>query len=108
MFQIKTVSDIHPNEIFLTKEEYKTLKTANKKSKDGRLYIPNKEVAQSLNMKDMINYSIDEYHTLKIEGKYKLEYEQSKSLSRFWTEFRAWVTLCIALFAFILSIISII
>ncbi len=121
---IKTVSDIHPEEYYVTAKQYKAIK--NKKSKVP-FEIKDESVAQQLLMISFVkkeerrihrehNEDDDDWspiveetgkYILTTEGEYYLDYRKSKDKTHCMNEIRAWITLVIAIAGLGLSIYSI-
>lgn len=121
---IKTISDIHPEEYYVTSKQYKAIK--NKKSKVP-FEIKDGSVAQQLLMISLVkkeerrihrehNEEDDDWYPiientgkyiLTIEGEYYLDYRKSKDKTHYMNEIRAWITLAIAVAGLGLSIYSI-
>jgi hypothetical protein len=120
---IETIADFDPSKVHVTKEEYNTIK---RKKPDKPFAIKDEKLANALIMLDLIQrHEIDipkdapEYsvfcHTkpsgkyiLGVKGKRYLSYRKSLRSSKFWVEFRAWITLAIAFVSLLLSICSLI
>lgn len=121
----KTLKDIHPEEIYVTSEQYKAIK--HRKSHKP-FVIKNKKVANALIICSLIEEDeiiinedeVDENgdyvlprhaytgkYLLTPEGEYYLDYRQNENKAHFATEFRAWLTLAITLAGLVLSIYSI-
>lgn len=121
---IKTIADIHPEEYYVTSEQYKAIK--NRKSKIP-FEIKDESVAQQLLMISFVKKEERRIHRehdeddddwspiieetgkyiLTTEGKYYLDYRKSKDKTRLLNEIRAWITLAIAIAGLGLSIYSI-
>ncbi len=121
---IKTISDIHPEEYYVTVKQYKAIK--NKKS-DVPFEIKDKLVAQQLLMISLVKKEEKRIHRehskddddwspiiketgkyiLTTEGEYYLDYRKSKDKTHRMNEIRAWITLVIAIAGLGLSIYSI-
>ena len=121
---IKTISDIHPEEYYVTAKQYKAIK--NKKSKVP-FEIKDESVAQQLLMISLVkkeerrihrehNEEDDDWYPvieetgkyiLTTEGEYYLDYRKSKDKTHHMNEIRAWITLVIAIAGLGLSIYSI-
>lgn len=121
---IKTISDIHPEEYYVTSKQYKAIK--NKKSKVP-FEIKDESVAQQLLMISLVKKEERRIHRehnendndwsptiketgkyiLTTEGEYYLDYRKSKDKTHHMNEIRAWITLAIAIAGLGLSIYSI-
>ena len=121
---IKTISDIHPEEYYVTSKQYKAIK--NKKSKVP-FEIKDESVAQQLIMISLVKKEERRIHRehnendndwsptiketgkyiLTTEGEYYLDYRKSKDKTHHMNEIRAWITLAIAIAGLGLSIYSI-
>lgn len=121
---IKTISDIHPEEYYVTSEQYKTIK--NKKI-NVPFEIKDESIAQQLLMISFVkkeerrihrehNEDDDDWspiieetgkYILTTEGEYYLDYRKSKDKTHRMNEIRAWITLAIAIAGLGLSIYSI-
>lgn len=121
---IKTISDIHPEEYYVTTKQYKAIK--NRKSKVP-FEIKDESVAKQLLMISLIkkeekrihkdhNEGYDDWsptieetgkYILTTEGEYYLDYRKSKDKTYRLNEIRAWITLVIAIAGLGLSIYSI-
>lgn len=120
---IETIADFDPSKVYATKEEYNAIKW---KKSDKPFDVKDEKLANSLIMIDLITrHEIDipkddpEYsvfcHTkpsgkyiLSVKGKRYLAYRKSLRTSKFWVEFRAWITLAIAFVSLLLSICSLV
>lgn len=121
---IKTLSDIHPEDYYVTSKQYKAIK--NKKS-NVPFKIKDESVAQQLLMISLVtkeekrihrdhNEDDDDWspiieetgkYILTTEGEYYLDYRKSKDKTHRMNEIRAWITLAIAIAGLGLSIYSI-
>ena len=121
---IKTISDIHPEEYYVTSEQYKAIK--NKKI-NVPFEIKDESIAQQLLMISLVkkeerrihrehNEDEDDWspiigetgkYILTTEGEYYLDYRKSKDKTHRMNEIRAWITLAIAIAGLGLSIYSI-
>ena len=122
-FVIETIADFDPSTVHATKEEYNTIK---RKKPDKPFAIKDEKMANALIMLDLIKYhevrrpkDDPEYdimnsrmrtgkYILSVKGKRYLSYRKSLKSSKFWVEFRAWITLAIAFVSLLLSICSLI
>mgnify|MGYP001120821710 FL=1 len=121
---IKTISDIHPEEYYVTSKQYKAIK--NKKI-NVSFEIKDESIAQQLLMISFVkkeerrihrehNEDDDDWspiieetgkYILTTEGEYYLDYRKSKDKTHRMNEIRAWITLAIAIAGLGLSIYSI-
>lgn len=121
---IKTIVDIHPEEYYVTSEQYKAIK--NKKI-NVSFEIKDESIAQQLLMISFVkkeerrihrehNEDDDDWspiieetgkYILTTEGEYYLDYRKSKDKTYRMNEIRAWITLAIAIAGLGLSIYSI-
>ena len=121
---IKTISDIHPEECYVTSEQYKAIK--NKKI-SVPFEIKDESIAQQLLMISLVkreeprihrehNEDDDDWspiieetgkYILTTEGEYYLNYRKSKDKTHHMNEIRAWITLTIAIAGLGLSVYSI-
>ena len=121
---IKTISDIHPEEYYVTSKQYKAIK--NKKI-NVPFEIKDESIAQQLLMISFVkkeerrihrehNEDDDDWspiieetgkYILTTEGEYYLDYRKSKDKTHRMNEIRAWITLAIAIAGLGLSIYSI-
>ena len=121
---IKTISDIHPEEYYVTSKQYKAIK--NKKI-NVSFEIKDESIAQQLLMISFVkkeerrihrehNEDDDDWspiieetgkYILTTEGEYYLDYRKSKDKTHHMNEIRAWITLAIAIAGLGLSIYSI-
>lgn len=121
---IRTLSDIHPDQIYVTSKQYKVIKG---KKSNKPFKIKNVEIAQQLIILSLVKKEEKrkhrEYKTndeeweplfeetgkylLTPEGEYYIDYRMKQQKSHFWNEFRAWITLIIAIAGFALSVYSI-
>lgn len=118
---IKTIAEFDPSKVPATKKEYNAIK---RKKPDKPFSIKNEKLANSLIMLDLIKrHEIripkddEEYdimnpfrwsgkYILRVEGERYIEYRKNQGVSKFWHEFRAWITLAIAFVSLLLSICS--
>lgn len=121
---IKTIADIHPEEYYVTSEQYKAIKN---KKRNVPFEIKDESIAQQLLMISLIkkeerrihkehNEDDDDWspiiektgkYILTTEGEYYLDYRKSSDKTHRMNEIRAWITLAIAIAGFGLSVYSI-
>lgn len=118
---IRTIKDVHPEDIYVMPRQYKAIKHA----KSGKPFeIKDNQIAQQLIVLDLVKKEevrkreilgngektfFDEEtgkYLLTPDGEIYLDYKKQKSKDNFGKEFRAWATLIIALAALGLSILS--
>lgn len=107
---MKTIADIHPENMHLTSAQYKAIKKA---KPDIPFEIKDEKIAGQLIILDLIkreeirihkdrkddDYDIEPIteetgkYLLKIEGVYYLDYIKSKNKGKFYNELKAWLTL---------------
>lgn len=118
---IKTIADVHPENIYTTSMQYKYIKHA---KHNKPFVIKDFEIAQQLMILGLVKKEVtrvritlengkknsyDEEtgkYLLTPDGEIYLDYKKQKSKDDFGKEFRAWATLIIALVALGLSILS--
>lgn len=118
---IKTIADVHPENIYTTSVQYKYIKRA---KHNKPFVIKDFEIAQQLMILGLVKKEVtrvritlengkknsyDEEtgrYLLTPDGEIYLDYKKQKSKDDFGKEFRAWATLIIALVALGLSILS--
>lgn len=120
---IKTIADIHPEEMHLTSAQYKAIKNA---KPDKPFEIKDEKIAGQLIMLDLIkreeirihkDHKDDDYditpiteetgkYLLRIEGEYYIDYVKSKNKGKLYNEIKAWLTLIFVILTFILSLYS--
>lgn len=118
---IKTISDIHPEELYVTSEQYKAIK--GKKPKTA-FKIKNETIAQQLLLISLVKKEEKKIHReedddwnpiieetgkyiLTIAGEYYLDYCKNNNKDHRLNEIRAWITLVIAIAGLGLSAFSI-
>lgn len=124
---IKTLADIDVNKINLNNEQKKTFFKSIKHKEDNQPF----EISDTKMAEQLIILNVIKRDTIRIKstdpeecyssyqeptGKYLITPEgilyrdkiSNEKKSRFWTEFRAWVTLIIAISGLVLSIVSLI
>lgn len=120
---METIVDFDPSKVHTTKEEYNAIKW---KKPDKPFEIKDEQLSNALIMLDLIqrheiyipkndpDYSVfchtkpSGKYILSVKGKRYLSYRKSLRSSKFWVEFRAWITLAIAFVSLLLSICSLV
>lgn len=123
MSVIETPDQIHPEDMYLTPEQYKAIKNA-KMNKPFK--IKNKEVAKILQVSGVIKpeeikvskaiitedgfepaeYKLTGLYLLQLRGDYYIKYRKSQETKERKEWFHKWVTLIIALLALFMSTLS--
>ncbi len=121
---IKTIADIHPEQLYVTSKQYKAIKN---KKYNRPFKIKNEAIAQQLILISLIKKEEIRIHReheddedgwcpiieqtgkylLTPEGEYYLDYRKNKDKTHLLNEIRAWVTLVIAMAGLVLSVYSI-
>lgn len=121
---IKTIADIHPEQIYVTSKQYNAIKY-NKHNKPFK--IKDESIAQQLILLSLIKKEEIRIHReheddedgwnpiieqtgkylLTPEGEYYLDYRRNNDRNHLLNEIRAWVTLAIAILGLVLSVYSI-
>ena len=122
---IRTLKEIHPEKIYVTSEQYKAIKSQKHKKP---FHIEDEDIANALLISSLIKKeevmvnenAIDEDGDLPLpiykstgrylltpDGEYYIDYRKNKNRNNFKNEFRAWVTLVIAIAGLALSVYSI-
>lgn len=118
---IRTIKDVHPEDIYVMPRQYKVIKHA----KQGKPFeIKDEQIAQQLILLDLVKKEevrrreildngektfYDEEtgkYLLTPDGEIYLDYKKHQNINNFGKEFRAWATLAIAVLAFGLSVYS--